>query len=294
MKYFVIFLLTLLSFCSEADEKVKIISSAQANLEFIPYLKDENLVSILKFGNDGQNSLIESINTPNSLYIATTASSVIREREKLNSLDPFDEMEVLGIIGKQIFTVATAYDSQFKSIEDIVEFHKKTNTPIKWGGSSKLGTCFVGAKYVQKKYGIPVEYIQYKLGLQVLVDLKDQKIDVTCRYGMDIQLQSESKMIRHLMKFTTSDVGILKDVPVGISIDNYMVLFANKKTDKKIKDKIISQLTDTNYLKEIKNLESTKQIYFETILDKKVIEKSKKEYLDLLNDLCNNELKDCE
>jgi tripartite-type tricarboxylate transporter receptor subunit TctC len=285
MKKLILLFLVLFSFHVIADEKIRIYTTGPYSSLMVPYLNID-AVAITKLGNDGQNAYIESLNTRNSFLVLTLPSNTLLKMFYSSYKDPLETMDFVAIIGHQTSALAIDAKSQFNTLDEFVSYYKSHNKKILLAGITNLNTCLIQGKFIQKKYGIPVEYISYKPGIQPLIDLKSGNVDMVCRYGQDIHTDVENKTVKLLVKFTDTNSGYLKNIPNASPFNHSLVLLANKNMDPKIREKVVNALSSNEYLNNVKQLEKENG-HFYTSFEKSLINREqdlqKEFFLSVIN-----------
>lgn len=283
MKKLLTTILFVLSMSANADDiKIWASASPQETL-FTPYL---NIPIDVRYrpANDGDVAIKEALEDKNSFLIRNNTSILVAQKYRKNFINPYEVMEPIAIIGDHAYVVAIANDNPANSIEELA----KNNKRLKIGGSSSIGTCAVAGKYIEKEYGVKVDYIFYKPGVQSLADLIHGDIDMICRSGTLIASDiEETHKVKPVLKFTNSNDGILKNIPIGIPVNNYTVLFANKSVDPVIKKTLLTALTDQSYIDSIKKYKN-QYLNFYTIEDLSILQDETSKYSSYLNHINDN------
>ena len=270
MKFVMAIFLLVFSTLAFSNDKVKIYYGAgpQQGL-FVPFLEDIDAVGVLKFGNDGENAIQEALITPNSFFITSLTSHALQRAALSKNTDPFNTMKFVAIIGIQPFIIGTSADSQFSTIEELAVDAKQKNKALTLGGTGlSVNTCNLGGRTIEEKYGIKVQYVFYRSPIQSLADAMNGRLDLICRYGSDIVSHVErSRLIQPLVKFTSFGGGPLDKLPVGYSVENYLLLFANNSNSAAVNAKMLKALQNDIYLKKVKSLEESNRMYYFTETD---------------------------
>jgi tripartite-type tricarboxylate transporter receptor subunit TctC len=262
-KKYILGLLLLFTPTLYADDTTKIIySGGPTGGIFIPKMGAE-YQGILKMANDGQDALQLALETENSFLSVGNAASFVSKHFYKNYKDPYEYMDFVAIIGNFPFVIASSPNTA-KSIDELVEKAKQNNKPLTLGGGNNISTCAIAGKWIQAKYDIKVDYIYYKNYEQGYIDAIAGRLDLVCRYLNGIPTEQDKDRIVPLLKFSNSNYGILKTVPVGIPINQLQVILTRKDTPKEIREKFVKALTDEKYLSEVKKLDSS---YFEFFTD---------------------------
>lgn len=263
MKKYILSLIVLFSTQLYAEDVIKIIySGGPTGGIFIPKMGPE-YQGILKMANDGQDALQLALETENSFLSVGNAATFVSKHFYKNYKDPYEYMDFVAIIGNFPFVIATSPNNA-KTIDELIEKAKQRNKPLTLGGGNNISTCAIAGKWIQAKYAIKVDYIFYKNYEQGFIDAIDGRLDLVCRYLNGIPTEQDKERIVPILKFSNSNYGILKSVPVGIPINQIQVILTRKDTPAEIREKVIKALTSENYLSEVKKLDSN---YFEFFTD---------------------------
>ena len=259
----IILLLLLISTQVHSENVIKIWHSTPMQGMFIPSLNIPTS-QIFKPDNDGVDAITEALQEDNSFIVVTNTTVILAKMFNKNYQNPFELMDYVATIGSLPFAVGVSNTNESNTIEELI-IHKSTLTI---GGSGNINSCMLAGKYIQMKYHVKVNYVFYKSGIQSLADITNNQLDMVCRYGSAIHTDSEvSNKIKLILKFTDSNEGILKNIPIGEVFDNSIVLLTNKKTPVTLREYVIKALYSDSYLREV-DKHKVNYIYFNTKIDK--------------------------
>jgi len=265
MKFVILLILLVMAMPSKSDDKIKIFYSSPYAGLFMRSLGIP-VEGILKQGDDGVESHIEALKEKNSFLLVTSSSITIAEQFYSNFVNPFKEMDFVALIGNTPFAIGVSSSNTSNTIEELIAQKQK----LILGGTGNISSCLIAGKYIQMKYKVKVDYVFYKTPVQALADVTNNQIDMICRYGASLYNTEKDNKIKLVMKFTDSNYGILGYIPMGISIENNIVLLANKSINPELKKIMVQALTSDNYKLETSKY-ITKYMNFNTeVVDTKI------------------------
>ena len=280
----IILLLLLISTQAHSENVIKIWHSTPMQGMFIPSLSIPTS-QIFKPDNDGVDAITEALQEDNSFIVVSNASVIIAKMFNKNYQNPFELMDYVATIGSLPFAVGISNTNESNTIEELI-IHKSTLTI---GGSGNINSCMLAGKYIQMKYHVKVNYVFYKSGIQSLADITNNQLDMVCRYGSAIHTDSEvSNKIKLILKFTDSNEGVLKNVPIGATFDNSLILLTNKKTPVILREYIINALYSESYLSEV-GKHKVNHIYFDTKINNIELEHNNTILYDKLRNIIQND-----
>ena len=234
------------SHISSADP-IKLIMHDGATIAVITKHLNMPVVPMMVEIKDGNPLVRAGIATPNSMIFAGSNQFVDQavfsdpESDILNLLKP------IAIISKSSIALATSSKTN-NTLDDIVNIAKKEHRSIKMSGTGFNNICHFLSGYLSRHYDVQFAYIEYNKIPQLDVDLYNQLIDVSCKFGVAIEDETKRKYYNIIANFSKNDrTGSLKDVPIFEDlpdITTHYILFGN--ISEHDTDVIIQSLKDVN------------------------------------------------
>lgn len=250
--YKFILLITLLISNSVTAEPIKLIMHDGATIAVITKHLNMPVVPIMIDMKDGSPLVRAGIATANSIIFAGSNQFVDQSLFSDPESDILNFLKPIAIISKSSIALATSSKTN-NTLDDIVDIAKKERRPIKMSGTGFNNVCHFLSGYLTRKYDVEFVYIEYNKIPQLDVDLYNQLIDVSCKFGVAIEDESKRKYYNIIANFSKGDktgslsnVLTFEDLP---DITTHYILFGNtSEKDTKIIVDSIKNVKENDWL----------------------------------------------
>jgi hypothetical protein len=266
MKKYILLLGLIISLTVQASDKATVWGNSVL-VNFINYT-GLDVDTRIKIGADGDFAYNEALSDSNGFFVLSTPAKRFYESGINN---PFDTMDYVATLGTGTAAYAVKLNSPFNTLEDVVENAKKTKKPIKLGGSGNA--LILGAGIIESTFKVQVDAVDYKTGVQHLADLTSDNLDVVVLYPYNMGFASPTNPNRSLKlvgSLCNTNLDILKGVKNYNPTGGYsLVLFANKKMNSAIKQRVVEALESKQYADNIEKTRNSTYTSLSTTINKK-------------------------
>lgn len=128
------------------------------------------------------------------------------------------KLKPLGQIQESTYVLTVNADSQFKTLEDLVDFGKKNPGVVQYGHSGVGNSSHITAEVFQKRAGVTFEAVPFQSGSQLVTALLGNHLAFVINNPIDVLPQVKAGKLRILACASEKrlDIDGLKDVPTFI------------------------------------------------------------------------------
>lgn len=145
--------------------------------------------------------------------LMTVTTSILTNPLILGSEDRYDRYSPIARLALDQLLIIVPKDSEFETIEDLIEAGKATPDEVSWGGSGLGGEDSLLLAQIENESGANLNYISFESGGEVQAALLGGHIDVASANPNEILGQLEAGDIRALAVAGDERLEALPDVP---------------------------------------------------------------------------------
>lgn len=191
---------------------------------------------------------------------AVTASQVAALQSELKDSFRFEDFDFLVNVQKEPYAIAVRTDSEFKSIEDLMNYARSGEGKLKAGGQGTGSAMHLMMLQLAGASNAKITWVPFGGGSESVTNLLGKNVEVIATAPATVNQYVEAGQIRILAITGESRMDILPDVPTlyelgftDITETQYRGFFAKKGIPEDVKAIIVDALTKATQEPEFKD-----------------------------------------
>lgn len=167
---------------------------------------------------------------------------------------PFDPNDLVPLVNIMEFRfgIYVKGDSQWKTLNDLLDYARKNPGDLKWGHSGRGLSIYISALEIFRKAGVETQDVPYKGSPQVLASVLGGHIDAATGVVGTVKEHIAAGTVRYLTVYSDHRYSDLPDVPTVVelgypeaAIPSFIGLYAHKDTPDDVRKILIEAFTKT-------------------------------------------------
>lgn len=164
--------------------------------------------------------------------------------------DPITDFEPISLVATQPLVMVTAYDSPYKTVDDVVEDARKNPEAVSFGSAGNGGSAHLAAELLKLSAGVEMLHVPFRGNAPALTEVTAGRVSFMFYPSVGIAEQVEAKRLRILAVGPSSGLKQFPDAPTMASLGHqgfddaapWVGLLAPKGTPQPIVDRLNEEM----------------------------------------------------